>query len=135
MARIKPDPRLVLPYPDSARTGPYRDRTGIRLPDPAMGGMMSITDTDEEGGQPTKVGVGHRRRHVAECTPTIGNSGALRHKEDDGRGPIYRSFPLRHAGRLAHQRATTISYRASDPERIGNAHPNMLPIRHSHGRS
>lgn len=126
MARIKPD-LVWCSISGFGQTGPYRDRTGYDFLIQAMGGMMSITGhPDEEGGQPTKVGVG-----IADVMcgmyATIGILAALRHKETTGEGQyIDLSLYDTQVAWLINA-ATNHLVSGKRPERIGNAHPNIAP--------
>lgn len=126
MIKIKPD-LVWCSISGFGQTGPYRERTGYDFLIQAMGGMMSITGhPDDEGGRPTKVGVG-----VADVMcgmyATVGILAALRHKEMTGEGQyIDLSLYDTQVAWLINA-ATNHLVSGKRPERLGNAHPNIAP--------
>lgn len=104
--------------------GPYRDRPGYDFVVQGMGGVMSITG--ESGREPQKVGVA-----IADITAglfaAIAILGALRHRDATGQGQrVHTSLIASQVAWLANQAS---NYLVGDavPERMGNAHPNIVP--------
>jgi len=109
------------------QTGPYRHRTGYDFLIQGMGGVMSITGfPDEQGGQPTKVGVG-----IADvmCGMYAASAilAALHARRDSGRGQ-YIDLALLDAqiAWLINQGAAHL-VTGENPGRIGNGHPHIVP--------
>lgn len=104
--------------------GPYRDRPGFDFMIQAQGGIMSVTGPIE--GPPSKVGVA-----VVDITAGLYAYGAilaaLNHRNHSGRGQ-YIDVALLDAQiawliNVAHNYFAT----GDKPERLGNAHPNIVP--------
>ncbi len=109
------------------QTGPYRHRTGYDFLIQGMGGIMSITGfPDEEGGQPTKVGVG-----IADvmCGMYAASAilAALHARRETGRGQ-YIDLALLDAqiSWLINQGAAYL-VTGENPGRLGNGHPHIVP--------
>jgi glutaryl-CoA transferase len=106
------------------QTGPYATRAGYDLMAQGMGGFMSLTGAPD--GEPMRAGV-----PIADIfTGTyavIGILAALAERERTGRG-AYVDVALLDAqvGVLANQ-ALNFLVSGALPERIGNAHPNIVP--------
>jgi len=109
------------------QTGPYKHRAGYDFLIQGMGGIMSITGfPDDQGGQPTKVGVG-----IADvmCGMYAASAilSALHWRHQTGRGQ-YIDLAL-----LDSQIAWLINQGAAylvtgeNPNRLGNGHPHIVP--------
>ena len=109
------------------QTGPYRRRTGYDFLIQGMGGIMSITGfPDEEGGQPTKVGVG-----IADVMCGMYAASAIlasvHARCETGRGQ-YIDLALLDAqiSWLINQGAAYL-VTGENPGRLGNGHPHIVP--------
>lgn len=106
------------------QTGPYASRPGYDFLIQAMGGMMSVTG--EPDGEPQKVGVA-----VADLMTgmyaTVGILAALAHRERSGEGQhIDLALLDCQLALLANQNMNYL-VGGTVPERLGNAHPNIVP--------
>lgn len=108
--------------------GPYKDRAGYDFMIQGMGGLMSITGEKEgrAGAGPQKVGVA-----VADIVTglyaTIAIQAALLERHSSGLGQhIDLALLDVQAGILANQ-ATNFLVGNKVPQRLGNAHPNIVP--------
>ena len=107
--------------------GPYAARAGYDFLIQGMGGIMSITGApDDEGGQPTKVGVG-----IADVMTgmyaTIGILSALRVRDQTGEGQhIDMALFDTQLSWLINQGLDHLTD-GRVPERRGNAHPAIVP--------
>jgi crotonobetainyl-CoA:carnitine CoA-transferase CaiB-like acyl-CoA transferase len=109
------------------QNGPYRQRPGYDFLIQAMGGLMSVTGApDAEGGAPMKVGVA-LSDIMTGLYATIGILAALSEREQSGLGQ-YVDLALLDvtAATLANQ-ASNFLVGGVVPERLGNAHPNVVP--------
>jgi crotonobetainyl-CoA:carnitine CoA-transferase CaiB-like acyl-CoA transferase len=119
------NPRLIYcSVTGFGQDGPYAPRAGYDLMAQGMGGIMGITGTAE--GEPTRIGV-----PVADVFTgvysAVGILAALQARERTGRGCLVDTALLdSQVGVLANQ---ALNYLASGvaPQRIGNAHPNVVP--------
>ena len=108
--------------------GPYKDRPGYDFMIQGMGGLMSITGAPDEapGGQPMKVGVA-----VADIFTglyaTIGILSALRHRDATGEGQHIDLALLDVQTAVLANQAMNYLTTGTAPERLGNAHPNIVP--------
>jgi crotonobetainyl-CoA:carnitine CoA-transferase CaiB-like acyl-CoA transferase len=122
------NPRLVYcSITGFGQTGPYAARPGYDFLIQAMGGLMSITGAPEaEGGEPQKVGVA-LSDIMTGLYATIGILAALSEREQSGQGQ-YVDLALLDvtAATLANQ-ATNHLVGGQVPQRLGNAHPNIVP--------
>ena len=106
------------------QSGPYSSRAGYDLMAQGMGGFMSLTGT--AGGEPTRAGV-----QVSDlCTgiySVVGILAALQQRQKTGKG-CYVDTALvdTTVGMLANQGMNYL-IGGNIPERIGNAHPNIVP--------
>ncbi len=109
------------------QTGPYAQRPGYDFMIQAMGGLMSITgEPDSAGGMPTKVGVAVTDIFTGLYS-VIGIQAALHERQTTGLGKhIDMALFDCTAAILANQAS---NYLIGDmvPERMGNAHPNIVP--------
>lgn len=109
-------------------TGPYKDKAGYDYLIQGMGGLMSITGQPDgaPGGEPMKVGVAVSDLLTGLYT-TIAIQAAIIHQSRTGEGQhIDMALFDCQAAALANQ---AMNYLAGDmlPERLGNAHPNIVP--------
>lgn len=127
LARV--NPRLVYcSITGFGQSGPYRDRAGYDFMIQALGGLMSVTGAagDAAGAGPTKVGVAVADL-FAGLYAAIGILAALRRREQTGRGDHIDIALLDvQVATLANQ-ATNYLTTGVAPERLGNAHPNIVP--------
>ncbi len=123
------NPRLIYcSISGFGQTGPYRDRPGYDFMIQALGGLMSITGEPDSrpGGCPVKVGVA-----VADLFSglyaTTGILAALNGRHASRRG-VHIDISLLdvQVAMLANQASNFLTSGVS-PERLGNAHPNIVP--------
>lgn len=110
------------------QTGPYRQRAGYDFLIQGMGGLMNVTGgaDDEPGGGPMKVGVAIVDIFTGMYASTA-VLAALAHRERSGEGQhIDLALFDVQVATLANQ---AMNYLVSDcePQRLGNAHPNIVP--------
>ena len=110
------------------QTGPYKDRPGYDFMAQGMGGMMSITGEPDgvPGGGPQRCGV-----PIIDLTTgmyaTIAICAALANRAVTGKGQwIDVALLDTTVAYLANQGMNYLATGVS-PERIGNAHPNIVP--------
>jgi len=121
----KENPRLIYcSVTGFGQTGPSATRAGYDLMAQGMGGIMDLTGTPD--GEPQRAGV-----PVADIFTgiysVIGILAALIERDRTGRGCLVDTALLdSQVGVLANQ---ALNYLVSGkvPERLGNAHPNILP--------
>ena len=121
----KVNPRLVYcSVTGFGQDGPYASRAGYDLMAQGMGGIMDITGTPD--GEPTRCGV-----PVADIFTgvysVIGVLAGIVQRDRTGRGCLVDTSLLdSQVGVLANQ---ALNYLISEkvPNRIGNAHPNIVP--------
>lgn len=110
------------------QTGPYAERLGYDFMIQAMGGLMSITGEKDgrPGAGPQKIGVA-LTDVMTGLYATIGILTALAERDKSGRGQ-YIDLALLDvtAATLANQ-ATNYLVGDRVPQRLGNAHPNIVP--------
>jgi crotonobetainyl-CoA:carnitine CoA-transferase CaiB-like acyl-CoA transferase len=119
------NPRLIYcSVTGFGQDGPYAPRAGYDLMAQGMGGIMGLTGFAD--GEPTRIGI-----PVADIFTgvysVIGILAALARREKTGRGGLVDTALLdSQVGVLANQ---ALNYLASGepPQRIGNAHPNVVP--------
>ncbi|MFV0432668.1 MAG: CaiB/BaiF CoA transferase family protein [Leucobacter sp.] len=111
-----------------------RDLPGYDLLVQAVGGLMSITgQSDEAGGEPTKVGVA-LVDVLTGLNAVIGIQAALRARSGGGTGRgqhIKVTLLGSLLSALANQASSTLETGIS-PERMGNAHPSIAPYETLH---
>ena len=106
------------------QTGPYAGRPGYDVIVQALGGMMSLTG--EPDGEPMKTGVA-LTDILAGLYAANAIQAALRHRDRTGQGQhIDISLLDVQVAVLANQ-ALNYLVSGKDPERFGNAHPNIVP--------
>jgi crotonobetainyl-CoA:carnitine CoA-transferase CaiB-like acyl-CoA transferase len=106
------------------QTGPYRERAGYDFMIQAMGGLMSVTG--EQEGEPMKVGVA-LSDVMTGLYAANAIQAALIHRMRGGEGQhIDLALLDVQVATLANQ---SMNYLASgsNPQRLGNAHPNIVP--------
>ncbi len=109
------------------QTGPYRQRAGYDFLIQGMGGLMSVTgEPDGEAGGPMKVGVAIVDIFTGMYATTA-VLAALACRERTGIGQYVDLALLDvQVATLANQ-ATNYLVSGRSPERLGNAHPNIVP--------
>jgi len=123
------NPRLIYcSITGFGQTGPYASRAGYDFLIQGMGGLMSITGRgpNEPGAGPQKAGVAVTDI-LTGLYAAIGILAALAHRERTGAGQyIDLSLLDVQVACLANQ---ALNYLVSGqvPERLGNAHPNIVP--------
>lgn len=109
------------------QTGPYADRAGYDFMIQAMSGLMSITGSaDEQGGEPTKVGVAVTDI-VTGLYAVIAIQAALLERQQTGLGKHIDMALLDCATALLANQATNYLVGNTVPGRLGNTHPNIVP--------
>jgi crotonobetainyl-CoA:carnitine CoA-transferase CaiB-like acyl-CoA transferase len=123
------NPRLIYcSITGFGQTGPYAARPGYDFLVQAMGGLMSITGrgATEAGAGPQKAGVAVTDI-LTGLYAAIGILAALNHREHSGVGQhIDLSLLDVQVACLANQ-AMNYLVSGKAPERLGNAHPNIVP--------
>ena len=123
------NPRLVYcSITGFGQTGPYANRAGYDFLIQAMGGLMSITGHGDEapGGEPMKVGVAISDL-VTGLYATAAILTALQQRERTGRGEIIDMALLDCTVAALANQATNYLVGGRVPQRLGNAHPNVVP--------
>jgi crotonobetainyl-CoA:carnitine CoA-transferase CaiB-like acyl-CoA transferase len=119
------NPRLIYcSVTGFGQTGPYAGRAGYDLMAQGMGGFMSLTGAPD--GEPTRAGVPIADIFTGVYS-VVGILAALAEREKTGRGRhVDTALVDAQVGVLGNQ---ALNYLVSDalPERIGNAHPNIVP--------
>src|SRR5579872_1293766 len=119
------NPRLVYcSVTGFGQTGPYAPRAGYDLMAQGMGGFMSLTGAPD--GEPTRAGIPIADIFTGVYS-VVGILAALAEREKTGRGRhVDTALVDTQVGVLGNQ---ALNYLASGilPERIGNAHPNIVP--------
>ncbi|MCK1742072.1 CoA transferase [Bradyrhizobium sp. 139] len=110
------------------QTGPYKDRAGYDFMIQAMGGLMSVTGLPDgtPGAGPVKVGVAITDLFTGMYA-AVAMLAALEHRRRTGMGQhIDMALLDVQVATLANQ---AMNYLTSmkNPERLGNAHPNVAP--------
>jgi len=123
------NPRLVYcSITGFGQTGPYRDRAGYDFLVQAMGGLMSVTGEPDgaPGGGPMKVGVAIAELLTGMYAATA-VLAALAWRERSGRGQhVDLSLLDVQVATLAYQAQSYLAT-GRPPERMGNAHPSIVP--------
>jgi crotonobetainyl-CoA:carnitine CoA-transferase CaiB-like acyl-CoA transferase len=123
------NPRLVYAsITGFGQNGPYASRAGYDFLIQGMGGLMSVTGRHEreEGAGPQKAGVALTDVMTGLYT-TIGVLAALAERDKTGKGQHIDVALLDvQVAALANQ-ATNYLIGGMVPERMGNAHPNIVP--------
>lgn len=123
------NPRLIYcSITGFGQTGPYRQRAGYDFLIQGMGGLMSVTGKPdgEPGGGPMKVGVAIVDIFTGMYASTA-VLAAMAHRERTGEGQhIDLALLDVQVATLANQ-ATNYLVGDNAPQRLGNAHPNIVP--------
>ncbi|KAA0680836.1 CaiB/BaiF CoA transferase family protein [Azospirillum brasilense] len=108
--------------------GPYAKRAGYDFMIQGMGGLMSITGQPdaEAGGGPVKVGVAVTDVFTG-LYATIGVLGALAHRDRTGEGQWVNLALLDVQVAVLANQAMNYLVGGKAPQRLGNAHPNIVP--------
>jgi crotonobetainyl-CoA:carnitine CoA-transferase CaiB-like acyl-CoA transferase len=119
------NPRLIYcSVTGFGQTGPYAARAGYDLMAQGMGGFMSLTGAPD--GQPTRAGVPIADIFTGVYS-VVGILAALAERERTGRGRyVDTALVDTQVGVLGNQ-ALNFLVSGLLPERIGNAHPNIVP--------
>lgn len=123
------NPRLVYcSITGFGQTGPYSGRAGYDFLIQAMGGLMSVTGEadDRPGGGPQKVGVALTDILTGLYT-TVAALSALAWRERTGRGQHVDMALLDVTVAAMANQAMNYLIGGKAPERMGNAHPNVVP--------
>jgi len=126
LKRLKPD-LIYCSITGFGQDGPYAGRAGYDFLIQGMGGLMSLTgEPDERGGEPMKVGVAITDIFTGLYAANA-ILAALRRRDTTGEGGYIDMALLDvQVGVLANQ---ALNYLTSGqtPQRMGNAHPNIVP--------
>jgi crotonobetainyl-CoA:carnitine CoA-transferase CaiB-like acyl-CoA transferase len=119
------NPRLVYcSVTGFGQDGPYAPRAGYDLMAQGMGGIMGITGTAD--GEPTRIGIPVVDIFTGVYS-AVGILAALAQRERTGKGCYVDTALLdTQVGVLANQ-ALNYLVGGEVPQRIGNAHPNVVP--------
>lgn len=123
------NPRLVYcSVTGFGQTGPYAPRAGYDFMIQGLGGLMSITGLPdgEAGGGPVKVGVAVTDLFTG-LYATIGIMGALAHRDISGEGQMVDMALLDVQVAVLANQALNYLVSGAAPQRLGNAHPNIVP--------
>jgi crotonobetainyl-CoA:carnitine CoA-transferase CaiB-like acyl-CoA transferase len=121
------NPRLIYcSITGFGQTGPYRERAGYDFLVQAMGGLMSITG--EPDGEPMKVGVAITDILTGMYAATA-ILAALAHRERTGRGQYIDLALLDVQVAMLANHAENYLLTRKPAERLGNAHPSIVPYR------
>lgn len=110
------------------QTGPYAKRAGYDFMVQGLGGLMSLTGRPEgdEGAGPLKVGVA-LTDILTGLYSTVAILAALAHRQHDGGGQhIDMALLDVQVACLANQAMNYLTTGVA-PQRLGNAHPNIVP--------
>lgn len=110
------------------QTGPYAKRAGYDFMIQGLGGLMSLTGRPEgeEGAGPVKVGVA-LTDILTGLYSTVAILAALAHRQHDGGGQhIDMALLDVQVACLANQAMNYLTTGVA-PQRLGNAHPNIVP--------
>ena len=110
------------------QTGPYAKRAGYDFMVQGLGGLMSLTGRSEgdEGAGPVKVGVA-LTDILTGLYSTVAILAALAHRQHDGGGQhIDMALLDVQVACLANQAMNYLTTGVA-PQRLGNAHPNIVP--------
>ena len=110
------------------QTGPYSHLPGYDFVFQGMGGIMSYTGSPDSapGGGPAKVGMAIIDA-VTGMYATIAILAALEHRNISQRGQYIDLALLDCAVALNSYQAVNYLLSGKTPDRVGNAHPNMVP--------
>ena len=123
------NPRLIYcSITGFGQTGPYAKRAGYDFMIQGLGGLMSLTGRPEgdEGAGPVKVGVA-LTDILTGLYSTVAILAALAHRQQGGAGQhIDMALLDVQVACLANQAMNYLTTGVS-PQRLGNAHPNIVP--------
>ncbi|OKA22565.1 CoA transferase [Pseudomonas versuta] len=123
------NPRLIYcSITGFGQTGPYARRAGYDFMIQGLGGLMSLTGLPEgyEGAGPVKVGVA-LTDILTGLYSTVAILAALAHRQEGGAGQhIDMALLDVQVACLANQAMNYLTTGVS-PQRLGNAHPNIVP--------
>ena len=109
------------------QTGPYAHRAGYDFMIQAMGGLMSVTgEPDDKGGMPMKVGVAVTDVFTGLYS-VIGIQAALHERQQTGLGKHIDMALFDCSAAILANQASNYLVGGVVPERMGNAHPNIVP--------
>ncbi|MEH6606009.1 MAG: CaiB/BaiF CoA-transferase family protein [Pseudomonadales bacterium] len=110
------------------QTGPYATRPGYDFLVQAMGGLMSITGQadGQAGAGPQKVGVA-LTDIMTGLYATVGILAAVNERNRSGKGQAIDLALLDVTAATLANQATNYLVGGQVPERMGNAHPNIVP--------
>jgi crotonobetainyl-CoA:carnitine CoA-transferase CaiB-like acyl-CoA transferase len=119
------NPRLIYcSVTGFGQTGPYAARAGYDLMAQGMGGIMALTGAP--GGEPMRAGIPIADIFTGVYS-AVGVLAALAERTRTGHGSYVDTALLdTQVGVLANQ-ALNFLVSGNEPERIGNAHPNIVP--------
>lgn len=106
------------------QTGPYAKRAGYDFLAQGMGGIMSLTGDPQ--GEPVKVGIGNADL-ITGLYAAFAIVSALRHRDRTGRGQHVDMALLDCQLALMTYEAENYLLSGQEPQRRGNAHPNIVP--------
>lgn len=106
------------------QTGPYKNKPGFDYILQAMGGMMTITGSEETG--PMKVGVGIVDI-VSAMNATIGILAAINERNSSGKGQYIDIALLDSQISILANTASNYLVSGKVPKLYGNLHPNIVP--------
>jgi crotonobetainyl-CoA:carnitine CoA-transferase CaiB-like acyl-CoA transferase len=104
--------------------GPLGALPGYDAAIQAMSGLMSVNG--EAGGAPLRIGVPIVDL-VTGLNAALGILMALRERETSGRGQLVESTLFDSALSILHPHTPNYFYSGKEPQRTGNAHPNITP--------
>ncbi|MBL8517927.1 MAG: CoA transferase [Betaproteobacteria bacterium] len=125
----KLNPRLVYcSITGFGQTGPYKDRAGYDFMIQGLGGLMSITGEKDTlpGGGPQKVGVAVVDLFTGMYS-AVAILAALRHRDATGEGQHIDMALLDCSVAMLANVASNYLVSEKVPQRMGNAHPNIVP--------
>lgn len=131
LAKIKPS-LVYCSVTGFGQTGPYSQRAGYDYAIQGLGGLMSITGERDDlpGGGPQKVGVAVADLFTGMYAST-GILAALRHAERTGQGQhidmALLDAQVAMLAALASNYLVHGQYHGQVPQRMGNAHANVVP--------
>ncbi|MTI17692.1 CoA transferase [Rhodobacteraceae bacterium RKSG542] len=122
------NPRLIYcSITGFGQTGPYAKRAGYDFLAQGMGGIMSLTGfPDNEGGHPTKIGVGITDVMCGMYAVTA-ILAALNARNSGGKGQYIDIALLDSQVAWLINQGTAYLTSGEVPQRIGNGHPNIVP--------
>ncbi|MBL1147845.1 MAG: CoA transferase [Pseudomonadota bacterium] len=108
------------------QTGPYRDKSGYDFLIQGMGGIMSLTGPEQEGGTPYKTGVAIADL-MAGMYAATGILAALHYRDKTGRGQFVDVALLDTQVAWLSNAAQYYLTGGKVTPRMGNAHPTIVP--------